>query len=105
MEIKTLLENLALDDLLRLSYEIQKTIEDKTLLINKNNDSGENIININELDISVRCYHAFSSHGLIYLHEIAKWTKEDCLEFKNIGKKSIEEMTIELEKHGLNWKK
>ena len=105
MEIKTLLENLALDNLLRLSYEVQKTIEHKTLLINKNNDSGENIININELDISVRCCHAFTSHGLIYLHEIAKLRKEDCSEFKNIGKKSIEEMTLQLRIHGLNWKK
>lgn len=96
MEIKILLDNLALDDLLRLSSEIQKTIEHKR---------GNKVIRISELDISVRCYRAFSSHDFLFLHEMVEWSKEECSELRNMGKKSIEEMTLQLEKYGLNWKK
>jgi len=63
------------------------------------NWSVEEIL-IDDLDISVRCYHALKNKKIFTLNQLSNYTPTQL----NLEKKTMKEIEFEMEKHGISWK-
>ena len=70
--------------------------EDKRLLILQ--------MTIEELELSVRSYNCLKRAGKHTVEDLTKMTEDDMLKVRNLGKKSLDEITFKLESYGLKFK-
>lgn len=62
-------------------------------------------ITLEELELSVRSYNCLKRAGISTLHEIAEMTFDELCHVRNLGKKSIDEISCMLTRHGLSFRK
>ena len=62
-------------------------------------------IPLEELDLSVRSYNCLKRVGISALHEIAEMTFDELCRVRNLGKKSVDEISCMLTRHGLSFRK
>ncbi len=60
-------------------------------------------ININNMELSVRSRNGLKNVGIYTLSEITKRRKEDLNKIRNMGKKSLEEISMKIESIGLSY--
>jgi DNA-directed RNA polymerase subunit alpha len=60
---------------------------------------------IEELELSVRSYNCLKRAGINTVDELTQRTEEDMMKVRNLGKKSLEEVTNKLAELGLELKK
>ena len=60
-------------------------------------------IKIGNLKLSNRAYNVLNENDLTDLKQISKLTIEQFKKYNNVGKKTIDEVSLRLEKHGLEW--
>lgn len=80
---------------------------DEPIMEDKNEDQKERILSmtIEELDLSVRSYNCLKRAGINDVYELTQKTEEDMMKVRNLGRKSLEEVTQKLEALGLSLKK
>ena len=68
-------------------------------------DIPESDIPLEELDLSVRSYSCLKRAGINTLREIAEMTFDELCHVRNLGKKSIGEISCMLTRHGISFRK
>ena len=61
-------------------------------------------MNIDELELSVRSFNCLKRAGINTVEELTNKTAEDMMKVRNLGKKSLEEVTAKLHELGLEFK-
>ena len=59
---------------------------------------------IEELDMSVRSFNSLKRSGINTVEELTNKTEEDMMRIRNLGKKSLEEITQKLHSLGLSFR-
>lgn len=87
-----------------LIIEIQSI---KSILLHKPNYESDEFLNkrIEETDLSVRAIRSLRGAELSFVYEIINYSKNDLIKFRNMGKKSLDEIDSILTLHGLSLKK
>ncbi len=70
--------------------------EDKTL--------GNLHKSIEDMDLSVRSYNCLKRAGIHTVEDLTQKTMDDMLKVRNLGKKSLDEITLKLHSYGLSFK-
>ena len=83
--------------------ESAKTAE---VMVEKEDDEKEKVLemSIDELELSVRSYNCLKRANINTVEELTNKTSEDMMKVRNLGKKSLEEVTGKLEELGLSLK-
>lgn len=83
--------------------ESAKTAE---VMVEKEDDEKEKVLemSIDELELSVRSYNCLKRANINTVEELTNKTAEDMMKVRNLGKKSLEEVTSKLEELGLSLK-
>ena len=72
-------------------------------MVEKENDGKEQVLvmNIDELELSVRSYNCLKRAGINTVEELINKTPEDMMKVRNLGRKSLEEVLAKLKELGL----
>lgn len=65
---------------------------------------ADNNNSIEDLGLSVRAYNCLYRTGIRKLNEITDMTESELMSVRNMGKKTVEEITKKLEEYGLKLK-
>lgn len=58
---------------------------------------------IEDLKISVALYYQLKSHNICELEELSKFTTEDIMRWRNLGRRSLEELIIIMKEHNIKF--
>ena len=96
-----------LSDHLKLFITLTEEISDEVTMVEKEEETKDKILEmaIEELDLSVRSYNCLKRAGINTVEELTQRTEEDMMKVRNLGKKSLEEVTQKLSELGLSLKK
>ena len=78
-----------------------KKIVDSRLKIKLKNSERE----VSLLDISLRARNCLLSYQIATVDELSEMSIDEFLRIRNVGKKTLDEMTKLLSLYGLNWRK
>jgi len=59
-------------------------------------------MNVNELELSVRCSNCLAAAKIETIGELVAKSENEMLKYRNFGKKSLEEITLLLDKYNLS---
>ena len=59
---------------------------------------------ISEMDISVRLYTILHEHGIENIEDMSNYTSDDIIHWKNIGRRSLEELLSTMKSNGIKFK-
>jgi len=92
-----------LNDYLKLFIGLTETVPDEVTLVEKTEDIKNKLLEltIEELDLSVRSYNCLKRAGINTVHELTQRSEEDMMKVRNLGRKSLEEVTAKLLELGL----
>ena len=96
-----------LNDHLKLFIGLTEEISDEVTMVEKEEETRDKILEmaIEELDLSVRSYNCLKRAGINTVEELTQRTEEDMMKVRNLGKKSLEEVTQKLSELGLSLRK
>jgi DNA-directed RNA polymerase subunit alpha len=77
------------------------------IMVEKEEDEKEKVLEmtIEELDLSVRSYNCLKRAGINTVEELTYKTEEDMMKVRNLGKKSLDEVSKKLAELGLSLRK
>ncbi|MFY9190553.1 MAG: DNA-directed RNA polymerase subunit alpha [Lawsonella sp.] len=77
------------------------------ILVSEEEEERDRVLDmtIEELDLSVRSYNCLKRAGINMVSELIEKTEEDMMKVRNLGKKSLEEVTGKLAELGLSLRK
>lgn len=58
---------------------------------------------IEDLKISVGLFHQLKSHGIYELEELSRCTSEDIMRWRNLGRRSLEELIAIMKEHNIRF--
>ena len=92
-----------LNDHLKLFIGLTETVPDEVTLVEKTENIKNKLLEltIEELDLSVRSYNCLKRAGINTVHELTQRSEEDMMKVRNLGRKSLEEVTAKLSELGL----
>ena len=87
---------------LELFIDLSDTAKNTQVMIEKEESKREKILEmpIEELELSVRSYNCLKRAGIATVQDLANKTEADMMKVRNLGKKSLDEVTNKL--HSLN---
>lgn len=96
-----------LNDHLKLFMGLTEKISDQVTMVEKEEEKKDKILEmtIEELDLSVRSYNCLKRAGINTVEELIQRTEEDMMKVRNLGRKSLEEVTHKLEELNLSLRK
>ncbi|MEW6662787.1 MAG: DNA-directed RNA polymerase subunit alpha [Bacillota bacterium] len=96
-----------LNDHLKLFMGLTERITDEVTMVEKEEDKKDKVLEmtIEELDLSVRSYNCLKRAGINSVEELVNRTEEDMMKVRNLGKKSMEEVSAKLKELGLSLRK
>ena len=59
---------------------------------------------VSEMDISVRLYTILHEHGIENIEDMSNYTSDDIIHWKNIGRRSLEELLSTMKSNGIKFK-
>jgi len=76
-------------------------------MIEKEESKKEKVLEmlIEELELSVRSYNCLKRAGITTVEDLANKSEEDMMKVRNLGKKSLDEVTNKLHALGLDFAK
>jgi DNA-directed RNA polymerase subunit alpha len=82
-------------------------VNDVEIMVEKEEDEKEKVLEmtIEELDLSVRSYNCLKRAGINTVEELTYKTEEDMMKVRNLGKKSLDEVSKKLAELGLSLRK
>ena len=73
-------------------------------LSNKSDDDKQEVISIDDLELSVRAYNCLYRSGVRLIEDITNKTVDDLMKIRNMGRRSLEEILIKLKDLGYELK-
>ena len=92
-----------LNEHLKLFIDLSEVAQSAEVMIEKEDDEKEKVLemSIDELELSVRSYNCLKRAGINTVEELTNRTSEDLMKFRNLGRKSLEEVLAKLKELGL----
>lgn len=92
---------------LQLFVGLTEAANEVEIMVEKEEEQKDKILemSIEELDLSVRSYNCLKRAGINTVEELASRTEEEMMKVRNLGKKSLEEVTSKLAELGLSLRK
>ncbi len=96
-----------LSDYLKLFIGLTETVQDEVTLVEKEENKKDKLLEmtIEEMDLSVRSYNCLKRAGINTTQDLIQRTEEDMMKVRNLGVKSLEEVTAKLQAMGLSLRK
>ncbi len=90
---------------LELFIDLSETAKNTQVMVEKEESKKEKVLEmpIEELELSVRSYNCLKRAGIQTVEDLAKKSQEDMMKVRNLGKKSLDEVTNKLIALGLNF--
>jgi DNA-directed RNA polymerase subunit alpha len=90
---------------LNLFIDLSEATRNTEVMIEKEESKKEKVLEmtIEELDLSVRSYNCLKRAGIITAEDLTKKTEEEMMKVRNLGRKSLEEVTNKLHSLGLDF--
>jgi DNA-directed RNA polymerase subunit alpha len=85
---------------------LTENLKEVELLVQKEDERKDRLMemNIEELDLSVRSYNCLKRAGINSVQDLVQRNEDDMMKVRNLGKKSLEEVTQKLSGLGLSLK-
>ena len=92
---------------LELFIDLSETAKNTKVMIEKEESKKEKVLEmlIEELELSVRSYNCLKRAGITTVEDLANKTEADMMKVRNLGKKSLDEVTNKLHDLGLDFVK
>ncbi|OIQ59033.1 DNA-directed RNA polymerase subunit alpha [Moorella thermoacetica] len=89
---------------MRLFLGLTERVSDEVTMVEKEEETRDRLLDmsIEELDLSVRSYNCLKRAGINTVAELLQRSEEDMMKVRNLGKKSLEEVTQKLSELGLS---
>ena len=93
-----------LNEHLALFGDLSGEAYDTEIMVDKGEDAKEKVLEmtIEELDLSVRSFNCLKRAGINTVEDLTNKTEDDMMKVRNLGRKSLEEVTAKLESMGLS---
>jgi len=90
---------------LELFVDLSETAKNTKVMIEKEESKKEKVLEmlIEELELSVRSYNCLKRAGITTVEDLANKTESDMMKVRNLGKKSLDEVTNKLHALGLDF--
>lgn len=90
---------------LALFIDLSEATKNTEVMIEKEESKKEKVLEttIEELDLSVRSYNCLKRAGIINVEDLTNKTEEEMMKVRNLGRKSLEEVTNKLRSLGLDF--
>ena len=92
---------------LELFIDLSETAKNTKVMIEKEESKKEKVLEmlIEELELSVRSYNCLKRAGITTVEDLANKSEADMMKVRNLGKKSLDEVTNKLHDLGLDFVK
>jgi len=90
---------------LELFIDLSDTARNTQVMVEKEESKKEKVLEmpIEELELSVRSYNCLKRAGIATVEDLANKSQEDMMKVRNLGRKSLDEVTNKLIALGLNF--
>lgn len=90
---------------LELFVDLSETAKNTQVMVEKEESKKEKVLEmpIEELELSVRSYNCLKRAGISTVEDLANKTEADMMKVRNLGKKSLDEVTNKLHSLGLDF--
>jgi len=90
---------------LALFIDLSEATKNTEIMIEKEESKKEKVLEmtIEELDLSVRSYNCLKRAGIVNVEDLTNKTEDDMMKVRNLGRKSLEEVTNKLHSLGLDF--
>ena len=90
---------------LELFIDLSETAKNTQVMVEKEDSKKEKVLEmpIEELELSVRSYNCLKRAGIATVEDLANKSQEDMMKVRNLGRKSLDEVTNKLIALGLNF--
>ncbi len=90
---------------LELFIDLSETAKNTQVMVEKEESKKEKVLEmpIEELELSVRSYNCLKRAGISTVEDLINKTQDDMMKVRNLGKKSLDEVTNKLIALGLNF--
>ena len=90
---------------LELFIDLSETAKNTQVMVEKEESKKEKVLEmpIEELELSVRSYNCLKRAGIATVEDLANKSQEDMMKVRNLGKKSLDEVTNKLAALGLDF--
>ena len=88
-----------------LFIDLSETAKNTQVMVEKEESKKEKVLEmpIEELELSVRSYNCLKRAGFATVEDLANKSQEDMMKVRNLGKKSLDEVTNKLIALGLSF--
>ena len=92
---------------LELFVDLTETAKNTQVMVEKEESKKEKVLEmpIEELELSVRSYNCLKRAGIVTVEDLANKSEADMMKVRNLGKKSLDEVTNKLHSLGLDFVK
>ncbi len=90
---------------LELFIDLSETAKNTQVMIEKEEDKKEKVLemSIEDLELSVRSFNCLKRAGISTVEDITNMTESEVMKVRNLGKKSLDEVTYKLRSLGLDF--
>ena len=90
---------------LELFIDLSESARNTSVMVEKEESKKEKVLEmpIEELELSVRSYNCLKRAGISTVEDLAGKSQDDMMKIKNLGKKSLDEVTNKLISLGLGF--
>ena len=90
---------------LELFIDLSETAKNTQVMIEKEEDKKEKVLemSIEDLELSVRSFNCLKRAGISTVEDITNMTESEMMKVRNLGKKSLDEVTFKLRSLGLDF--
>ena len=90
---------------LELFIDLSETAKNTQVMVEKEESRKEKVLemSIEDLELSVRSFNCLKRAGISTVEDLANKTESDMMKVRNLGKKSLDEVTNKLHSLGLNF--
>jgi len=90
---------------LELFVDLSETAKNTQVMVEKEESKKEKVLEmpIEDLELSVRSYNCLKRAGISTVQDLANKTEADMMKVRNLGKKSLDEVTNKLHSLELNF--
>ena len=92
---------------LELFIDLSEATKNTQVMVEKEESKKEKVLemSIEDLELSVRSFNCLKRAGISTVEDLASKTEEDMMKVRNLGKKSLDEVTHKLRSLGLDFAK
>ena len=92
---------------LELFIDLSETTKNTQVMIEKEEDKKEKVLemSIEDLELSVRSFNCLKRAGISTVEDITNMTEQEMMKVRNLGKKSLDEVTFKIHSLGLDFAK